>query len=175
MSETIARFDAQALELHMDGFAALLVDAVEGGASVNFMLPFSLDEARAFWRGIVPAVAAGRILLFAALDGDQVIGTVQLQLAWQPNQTHRADVAKMLVHSKVRRRGIGRALMAAAEKAALAHGRTLLTLDTQAGGGAEHLYLDLGYTQVGVIRGYARYPEGPMGDAIIFCKTLSTA
>lgn len=170
----IVPFDADALERHMDAFAALLVDAVEGGASVNFMLPFSLGEARAFWRGIVPAVAAGRILLFAALDGDQVVGTVQLQLAWQPNQTHRVDVAKMLVHSKARRQGIGRALMAAAEKAALAHGRTLLTLDTQAGGG-EHLYLGLGYTQVGVIRGYARYPEGPMGDAIIFYKTLSTA
>jgi GNAT superfamily N-acetyltransferase len=175
MSARIARCDADALERHMDGFAALLVDAVEGGASVNFMLPFSLDEARAFWRGIVPAVAAGRILLFAALDQGQVVGTAQLQLAWQPNQAHRADVAKMLVHSKARRQGIGRALLAAVEKAALAHGRTLLTLDTQAGGGAEHLYRGLGYTEVGAIRGYARFPEGPMGDAIIFYKTLSTA
>jgi ribosomal protein S18 acetylase RimI-like enzyme len=175
MSERVLRFDADALERHMDGFAALLADAVQGGASVNFMLPFGANEASAYWRGIVPAVAAGRILLFAALAAGQVAGAVQLQFAWQPNQAHRADVAKLLVHSRARRRGLGRSLMAAAEKAALAHGRTLLTLDTQAGGGAEHLYLALGYTQVGVIRGYARFPDGPLGDAIIFYKTLSTA
>ena len=175
MNERIMRFDADALERHMEGFAALLVDAVEGGASVNFMLPFASDQARAYWRGIVPAVADGRIVLFAALAGGRVLGSVQLHPAPQPNQTHRADIAKLLVHSTARRQGLGRALMAAAEASALAHGRTLLTLDTIAGSDAERLYPALGYRRAGVIPGYARMPDGPLGDTVVFYKTLTAS
>ena len=159
----------------MDGLAALLVDAVEGGASVNFMLPFGPGEAAAYWRGIVPAVAAGHILLFTALAAGRVIGSVQLHPSPQPNQTHRADIAKLLVRSRARRQGLGRALMAAAEKAAMARGRTLLTLDTLTGTAAERLYPALGYKRAGVIPGYARLPDGPMGDTVIFYKTLTSS
>ncbi|HET6519840.1 MAG TPA: GNAT family N-acetyltransferase [Geminicoccaceae bacterium] len=152
--------------------AAILVDAVEGGASVSFMLPFRHEEALAYWRGLLPAVAAGRTVLLAALIGGAAVGTVQLGLATPPNQPHRADVAKLLVHRRARRRGVGRALMARVEDEARRRGRTLLTLDTLTGGEAERLYLALGYVRAGVIPGYARLPTGPLGDTSIFYKHL---
>lgn len=170
-AETITLTAARA-EAELEALSQVLVDCVAGGASVSFMLPFGLDDARSYWRRIVGDVAAGdRVLLGALLDG-VLLGTVQLVLAGPPNQTHRADIAKLLVHRKARGRGLGRALMLAAEAEARARGRTLLTMDT-ASGAAEKIYLGLGYVRVGVIPGYARLPDGPLCDTTVFYKQLA--
>ena len=167
----IATLSAAEAEAALDALSDILVDCVAGGASVSFMLPFGLDDARRYWRRIVGDVAQGdRALFGAALDG-RLVGTAQLGLAGPPNQTHRADIAKLLVHRSARGRGLARALMTAAEAEAKARGRTLLTMDT-ASGTAERLYLDLGYVRVGVIPGYARLPDGPLCDTTVFYKQL---
>ena len=167
----IAVLSAAETDAALDALSDILVDCVAGGASVSFMLPFGLDDARAFWRKIAGEVAQGdRALFGATLDG-RLVGTVQLGLAGPPNQTHRADIAKLLVHRSARGRGLARALMTAAEAEARARGRTLLTMDT-ASGTAERLYLDLGYVRVGVIPGYARLPDGPLCDTTVFYKQL---
>jgi GNAT superfamily N-acetyltransferase len=168
----IASLSANEAEPALEALSDILVDCVTGGASVSFMLPFGLDDARAFWRKIVADVARGdRVLFGATLDG-RLVGTVQLGLAGPPNQTHRADIAKLLVHRAARGRGLARALMTAAEAEAKARGRTLLTMDT-ASGTAERLYLDLGYVRVGVIPGYARLPDGPLCDTTVFYKQIA--
>jgi GNAT superfamily N-acetyltransferase len=148
--------DAQLAQL-----AALLIDCVEGGASVSFMLPLTQERARAFWQRVADGVARGeRALLVAEDDAGAIVGTVQLVLDQPENQPHRADVAKMLVHRRARRQGLGAALMRAAEDAARAHGKTLLVLDTVSGGDAERLYARLGWQRVGTIPGYALWPQG---------------
>jgi len=164
--------DAHAAHHRIDQLAAVLVDAVDSGASVSFMAPFRHAEAVAYWQGVVAAVAAGRVVLLVAPAAGRVDGTVQLHLATPPNQAHRAEIAKLLVHRRARGRGIARRLMAAAERQALARGRTLLTLDTLVGGGADRLYQRLGWTRAGVIPRYARLPHGPLGDTVIFYKEL---
>ena len=143
----------------IERLAEVLHAAVHAGASVSFVVPFSLDDSRAFWRDhVLPRIAAGtRRVLIARLDG-KIAGTVQLDLATPPNQRHRAEVLKLLVHPDARRRGIGRALMLALEDVARVEGRTLLTLDTRTGDRAEPLYLSLGYILAGVIPSYARGP-----------------
>ena len=128
--------------------AELLIDAVAGGASVSFMHPLPVSRAMAFWRGVADGVASGERALFVAEDAEGMIGTVQLILAQTDNQPHRADGAKMLVHRRARRQGLGAALMEAAEIAARACGKTLLVLDT-ASGDAERLYTRLGWQRVG--------------------------
>jgi len=137
--------------------AEVLRAVVYGGAGVSFFVPFSLDEARAFWRdAVLPAIGARtRRVVVARADG-RIVGTAQLVLSMPPNQRHRADVAKLLVHPTARRRGVARALMTALEAIAIEEGRTLLTLDTVTGSAAEPLYLSLGYVAVGVIPRYAR-------------------
>jgi ribosomal protein S18 acetylase RimI-like enzyme len=149
---------------------AILLDAVQGGASVSFMAGFSPAEAEAFYAKAAREAGAGRRVIFAALDGDAVVGTVQLLLDTPPNQPHRAEIAKLLVHRKARRRGFARSLMLAAEAEAKARGRMLLTFDTMAGGAAEALYLGLGYVRVGEIPGYALYPDGsgPAATAVFY-------
>jgi ribosomal protein S18 acetylase RimI-like enzyme len=164
---TLAEAEARQSEL-----AALLVDAVEGGASVGFMTPFSLDESLAYWRKVLTAVAEGRAVLLAALCDNRAVGTVQLGLAPMPNQSHRADVAKLLVHRDMRRRGIGRALMERIENVALENGRTVLVLDTLTGSEAIPLYQSLGYLKAGIIPNYANWPDGSPGDTMIFYKQL---
>ena len=165
--------DVEALRDRIGQLAEVLVDAVAGGASVSFVQPFGAAEAVAYWRQVLAPVESGAIVLLAAVEADRVIGTVQLQLATPPNQPHRAEVAKLLVHSAWRGRGIAGRLMAALEREALARGRTLLTLDTLAGGTADRLYRCLGWTRVGVIPGYALLPEGGrLGDTAIFWKRL---
>lgn len=147
-----------ALGRDLDMLAEVLHAVVHGGAGVSFFLPFPLDEARAFWSDkVLPGVRARtrRVVVARASDG-RIVGTVQIDLALPPNQRHRADVAKLLVHPDARRRGLARALMIALEAIALAEGRTLLTLDTVTGSHAEPLYRSLGYVTVGVIPGYAR-------------------
>ena len=137
--------------------AEILRAVVYDGAGVSFVVPFSLAEARAFWEAqVLPGVRARTRYVMLARDADRIVGTVQLDLAWAPNQQHRADVAKLLVHPDARRRGIARALMLALEALALSEHRTLLTLDTWTGSHAESLYRSLGYTKVGVIPRFAR-------------------
>lgn len=136
------------------------------------MKPFLLSDAIAYWENILPAVAHGHTILLAALVEDRAVGTVQLSLATPPNQPHRADVTKLLVHRQARRRGIGRAMMQHLEQVALCQRRTLLTLDTLTGSIAEKLYLSLGYVLVGTIPEYACLPNGLLGHTSIFYKQL---
>lgn len=150
----------------LEALAAVLHAAVIEGASVGFVLPFSPDDALAFWRDRVqPAVRMGARRVWVARVEGRTVGTVQLILDTPPNQRHRAEIAKLLVHPEARRLGIGRRLMEAAEAAARAEGRSLLTLDTRTGDRAEPLYLSMGYITAGVIPGYARGPNSPELEA----------
>lgn len=155
--------------------SAVLMDCVEGGASVSFMAPLTRERADAFWRAVTQGVAAGdRLLLVAEAPASrEIVGTVQVVFAGPENQPHRGDVAKMLVHRSARRQGLGALLMRAAEEAALAAGRTLLVLDTVTGGEAERLYARLGWTRVGVVPDYALWPDGRRCDTTFFYKRLS--
>lgn len=168
----IAVLDAAAATARAGELAAILQDAVAGGASVGFMASLGQDEATAYWRRVAEGVAGGSVVLLAAFAEGRAVGTVQLHLAAMPNQPHRADLAKLLVHRAARGRGIGSTLLAAAERAALARGRDLLTLDTITGSTADHLYQRLGWTRVGVIPDYARMPDGPLAGTAIFYKRL---
>lgn len=170
MSATVRRLlavDAAAVE----ALADVLTDCVEGGASVSFMLPFTRGRAVGFWRRVADGVAAGERAVLVAEDGDGVCGTVQLVLSQPENQPHRADLAKLLVHRRARRRGVGEALMRAAEDVARECGKTLLVLDT-ASDGAERLYERTGWVRVGVIPGYALLPQGGPCDTVIYYREL---
>jgi GNAT superfamily N-acetyltransferase len=169
----IRRLSADDVRAHRDGLAAVLVDCVEGGASVGYMAPFSHEEARLVYETYAEDVEQGRRLLLAAFAEREVVGTVQVVFAPHPNQPHRAEIARMLVRRSARRRGIGERLMEAAEREALAAGRTLLVLDTVTGDDAERLYERLGWTRVGVIPGYALYPDGRPCDTTVFFKELA--
>lgn len=158
---------------HLDGLAAVLHDCVAGGASVSYMAPFSPADARAAFEGSAADVDRGGRLLLAAFAGDELVGTVQVVFATQPNQPHRAEVAKLLVHRSARGRGVAQLLMERAEAEARAEGKTLLVLDTVTGDAAERLYTRLGWTRVGVIPGYALYPDGRPCDTTVFWKGLS--
>lgn len=160
--------DAQAQSL-----AELLIDCVEGGASVSFMHRLPLDKAAAFWRRVGDGVARGERALLVAEDERGIVGTVQLVLDQPDNQPHRADLAKMLVHRRARRRGLGAALMRAAEHMARDCGKSLLVLDTVTGGDAERLYAQLGWQRVGVIPGYALWPRGGLCATTYFYRELS--
>lgn len=159
----------------LDELAALLVDAVAGGASVNFLSGLGLPEARAFWAGQISAMAHSGRLLFAAVGDAGILGTTVLTFAPQPNAPHRAEVTKMLVARSCRRRGIGRRLLSAVEAASLAAGRTLLVLDTEAGSEGDRLYRACGWTAVGTIPGFALTPTGRPADATVFFKDLAPA
>ena len=154
--------------------AAVLLDCVEGGASVSFMAPLTREKAECFWRGVADGVAAGDRILLAAEEPTtgETLGTVQVLFVWPENQPHRADVAKMLVRRSARRRGLGEALMRGAEEAARAAGRTLLVLDTVTGSDAERLYARLGWNRVGVVPRYALMPDGRPCDTTFFYKDL---
>ncbi len=176
MSATAVRIRAAAGEPgNAVALAQVLLDCVEGGASVSFMWPLPQHQALAFWDGALDSAQRGeRIVLLAedSASGD-IVGTVQVVFAVADNQPHRADVAKMLVHRCARRRGVGAALLQAAETAARAAGRTLLVLDTVSGGDAERLYTRLGWQRLGVIPGYALWPRGGLCDTTYFYKQLS--
>jgi GNAT superfamily N-acetyltransferase len=156
------------------GLADLLVDCVEGGASVSFMRPLSRERAIAFWTRIAQGVAREERALLIAEDAQGICGTVQLVIDQPENQPHRADVAKMLVHRRARRRGLGEALMRAVETTALEHGKTLLVLDTVTGGDAERLYARLGWQRVGAIPGYALMPTGEPCATTVFYRELAS-
>jgi GNAT superfamily N-acetyltransferase len=158
----------------LDELADVLVDCVDGGASVNFMSSFSRDEARAFFNKVADGVASGDIVLFAAILGGRIVGTVQLGLDTPPNQPHRADVKKMLVHRSARGRGVGAALMAAIEEEARRRGRWLLVLDTVPGESGHRLYLRAGWQQSGTVPDYALFPDGRLCDTAIMWKRLNS-
>jgi len=153
---------AEAAEACLADLGGLLHACVQDGASVSFVLPFSTDDANAFWRAkVLPAVAQGGLSLWIAREGGRLAGAVQLDCDTPPNQPHRAEIRKLLVHPDFRRRGIARDLMRAAEAHAIHLGRTLLTLDTRSGDNAEPLYTSLGYATVGQILGFSRDPHDP--------------
>lgn len=148
---------AAVVDAEIEMLAEVLRAVVHDGASVNFCIPFSIDEAREFWLDkILPKVRACTLRVLTARHEDRIFGTVQLNLDMPPNQRHRADVAKLLVHPSARRRGVAKALMMALEEMALSEGRTLLVLDTVTASNAEFLYRSLDYVAVGVIPRYAR-------------------
>ena len=154
------------------GLSDVLIDCVEGGASVSFMAPLTRDRAEAFWSEVIAGAARGeRLLLIAEDAAGSIVGTVQVVFAQYENQPHRADIAKMLVHRASRRRGIGEALLARAESLAQQAGKTLLVLDT-ASGDAERLYARRGWQRCGVIPRYALLPHGGLCDTTIFYRTL---
>ena len=168
----IRRLASTALHEQLDGLAGVLFDCVAGGASVRYMAPFSHEQARDAFEGVALEVEQGRRLLLAAFAGEEVVGTVQVLLAMQPNSPHRAEIAQLLVHRSARRRGIAQLLMERAEAEARAEGKTLLVLDTVTGDDAERLYERLGWTKVGVIPNYALSPDGRPCATTVFWKSL---
>jgi GNAT superfamily N-acetyltransferase len=159
-------------EAHIEGLADVLIDCVEGGASVSFMHPLPRDRAVAFWRNVAQDVAAGERALVVAEDVLGICGTVQLAFAPFENQPHRADLLKMLVHRRARRQGLGAALLRAAEATARECGKTLLLLDT-ASDEAERLYQREGWVRVGVIPGFALLPQGGLCDTTFYYRNLA--
>jgi GNAT superfamily N-acetyltransferase len=168
----IRHLDGTNAAAHLDGLAAVLADCVEGGASVGYLAPFPHDAARSSFAVFVDEVEQGRRLLFAAFDVDELVGTVQVILAMPPNQPHRAEIARLLVRRSARGQGIAQRLMERAEAEARAVGKSLLVLDT-ADPAAERLYERLGWTRVGVVPGYALFPDGTPCDTTYFWKALS--
>ncbi|MFE7385173.1 GNAT family N-acetyltransferase [Streptomyces zhihengii] len=198
---TVRRLTAEALPAAAEGLGALLADAVDDGASVGFLAPLAIDRAAAYWSGLAPALADGTVTVWTAhadngggndgkrhadddgtgtstgtgtgtSSGGRLIGTVQLRSETSPNGTHRAEVAKLLVHRDARGRGVARLLLTAAEECARDAGRTLLLLDTQTGSAAEHLYRSAGWTPVGTVPDYAADPVGVLRPTTFFHKTL---
>jgi len=156
----------------IQGLGDVLIDCVEGGASVSFMLPMSRAKADAFWRSAAASVARGeRVVLAAEDETGAIVGTAQIILAQPENQPHRGDLAKMLVHRRARRRGVGGKLLAAAERSAVDAGKTLLVLDT-ASDDAERLYARQGWQRCGVIPNYALLPDGTPCATTYFFKSL---
>lgn len=168
---TVAQLHAMTRE-HIDALADVLIDCVEGGASVSFMLPMTRDKALGFWREVAADVKRGERAVLVVQDAHQhIIGTVQLVLAQPENQPHRADVAKLLVRRSARGQGLGDALMQAVEPLARAAGKTLLVLDT-ASAAAEKIYQRQGWQRLGVIPSYALLPQGGLCDTTYFFKAI---
>jgi GNAT superfamily N-acetyltransferase len=168
----IAVLDAPVADAALDQLADVLVDCVEGGASVSFMSPLPHAEALAFFRKVAAAVASNDTILLAARLEGRIVGTVQLGLDTPPNQPHRADIKKMLVHRSARSRGIGAALMARAEEEARRNERWLLVLDTVPGENGHRVYQRAGWTQSGIIPDYALFPDGRLCDTAVMWKRL---
>lgn len=156
----------------IDSLARLLVDVVEGGASVGFMAPLPMERASAFWRRVADDVALGKRIIFLAEDAEGICGTVQLIVDLPDNQPHRADLAKMLVHRRARRRGVGAALLGAAERFAREAGRTLLVLDAVTDGDAARMYARHGWVRAGDIPRYALMPDGAPCGTTVFYRDL---
>jgi len=171
---TVRVLDADEALRRLDELSAALIDSVEGGASVGFLAPITRAKAEPYWRSVIEGVAAGgRRLLVAEDTAGGLLGTVQLVFAAPENQPHRADVSKLLVLRSARRRGIGEALMRAAEAEALAAGRTVLVLDT-ATAEAERVYERTGWTRLGALPDYALMPDGSLCDTVFYYKRLAS-
>ena len=167
--ETLATFG----EREIEGLSDVLIDCVEGGASVSFMWPMSRAKADAFWRSSFASAANGeRVVLVAREPSGAIVGTVSVIWAQPENQPHRADVAKMLVHRRARRSGVGAKLLDAAERSASAAGKPLLVLDTVTGSDAERLYVRSGWQRCGEIPNYALWPDGRLCPTTVFYKQL---
>jgi GNAT superfamily N-acetyltransferase len=174
MTLVIERFRSADVERHIKPLGGLMHACVLGGASIGYILPYALEDGEAFWRDkVIPALDGfGRVLLVARLHGE-IVGAVQLDYDTPPNQPHRAEVRKLMVHPDLRRRGIARALMATLETEARAVGRTLLTLDTRTGDAAEPLYASMGYKVAGILPGWCRDTATDRLDPTTFMyKTL---
>jgi GNAT superfamily N-acetyltransferase len=169
----ISVVSAPVAEAALEPLASVLVDCVDGGASVSFMSPFTQREALAFFRKVANSVASGDTILLAAKLAGKIVGTVQLGLDTPPNQPHRADIKKLLVHRSARGHGIGAALMAQVEEEARRRGRWLLVLDTVPGQNGHRLYLREGWTQTGIVPEYALFPDGRQCDTAIMWKRLA--
>ncbi|MGH6854055.1 MAG: GNAT family N-acetyltransferase [Aestuariivirga sp.] len=171
---TISIFSADDIASHIRELGALLHACVHDGAGVSFVLPFMEDESEAFWNNkVLTAVRGGGLALLVARQSGRITGSVQLDHDTPPNQPHRAEVRKLLVHPDFRRRGLAKALMAELERLALQLGRSLITLDTRTGDMAEPLYTSLGYKTVGMIPGYARNTiEDRLDSTTIMYKLL---
>lgn len=169
---TLRRVSGDEAEALVEPLCDVLIDCVEGGASVGFMLPLPRERARAFWRDIATKVRRGERALLVAEDREGPLGTVQLALAMPDNQPHRGDVVKMLVHRRARRRGVAARLLDALESVALDEGRDVLVLDAVTDGDAARLYARRGWTAVGDIPGYALTPDGARCSTTYFYKSL---
>jgi GNAT superfamily N-acetyltransferase len=175
MSEEVSvrRIGANEAVACVEALADVLIDCVEGGASVSFMLPLPRDKALAFWRGVAEGVVRNeRVLLIAETREGEILGTVQLITAQPDNQPHRADIAKMLVSRKARRRGIAQQLMVAVDAVAREEGKTVLVLDTVTGGDAERLYEHAGWQRAGTVPKYALMPDGEFCATTFYYKHL---
>ncbi len=168
----IRRLDAAQAQAHLDGLAEVLHQSVKGGASVGFIEPFTVQMAAGFFAKVIDGVRRGERILLAAFSEGTLVGTVQIVVSTPPNQPHRADIAKLLVHPRARGQGVAAMLMQEAERQALSAGRTLLTLDTVTGSVADRLYERLGWSRTGVIPGYALFPDGRLCDTTVFWKRL---
>jgi len=170
---TVRRVGANEATDCVEALADVLIDCVEGGASVSFMLPLPREKALAFWRDVAEGVARHERLLMIAEDTEgQIVGTVQLIMSLPDNQPHRGDVAKMLVRRSARRRGVAQQLMSALDEAARAEGKMVLVLDTVTGGDAERLYERAGWQRVGAVPKYALMPNGEFCGTTFFYKHL---
>lgn len=171
-TRAIERLTLPVGENDLRGLAHLLVDTVESGGVVSFLAPLALEQAEDWWRKTLSSAHANSIFLVAR-DGQGIVGTVQMQPSWAPNQPHRAEIVKLIVHRRARRTGLGTRLMHAIESAASEAGLRLLTLDAKRGEAAEQLYRRLGWVVVGTIPRFAVDPDGTtLHDAILFYKEL---
>lgn len=165
----IERLTRAAPEADVRGLAGLLLDAIDSNAGISFMPGLTQAEAEQWWRTVLTTGSA-RAVILVARDPDGIVGTVQVQPSWAPNQPHRGDLAKLIVHRRRRGEGIARALMIAAEREAAAEGLTLLVLDTCKGSAAEQLYTSMGWVRVGEIPDFALNPDGSVCDTVFFYK-----
>jgi GNAT superfamily N-acetyltransferase len=160
-------------EADLQGLALLLVDTVETGAAVSFLSPLTLQEAEDWWHKTL-STASPKAIFLVAHDGEGIVGTVQAHPAWAPNQPHRAEIAKLMVHRRARGAGLGKRLMLAIEEEALRAGFGLLILDTKRGSTAERLYRSLGWNYVGMIPAFALDPDrSALHDDVIFYKEVN--
>jgi GNAT superfamily N-acetyltransferase len=174
-SFTIRRLRVKEAAASVEALADLLIDCVEGGASVSFMQPLPREKALAFWQGVAEGVARNERVLLIAEDADgAIVGTVQLITAMPENQPHRAEVAKMLVHRRARKQGLAQRLMTAVEAAACDAGKTVLVLDTATGGDAERLYERANWRRAGMVPDYALMPDGAYCSTTFFYKQLES-
>jgi len=169
MNKPVVELDAAALKTNVEALSRLLADSVSGGAAISFMAPMTYKQAAAFWLDdVLPEVSAGRRLLFGAEREGELVGTVQLLTAMPPNQPHRCEIAKMIVHPDARRAGVGRSLMNTAIERARDLGKTLVTLDTRTGDVAEPLYASVGFEVAGIIPDFAWDPDGQARHATTY-------
>lgn len=159
-------------EANLERLAEILRNCIEGGAVVGYILPFDIEQSRLYWRGVIRSVGDGERLLYCAVDDGEIIGSVQLYLSPEPNAPHRAEIYKLLVDPAFQNRGVGAALMRHVEAQALRLGRTLLLLDTVAGGVSERLYRRLGWQEVGIVPKHFVDPHGHFRSSVYFTKLL---